>query len=93
MEKDVMAFSSTKFLQEKFIDHSDKYYIYVCKNCNKKATVNEKYNIFKCYYCGDNSDIVKIKSTWSCKQFFDEIESCNIGVKMYPKDNIYQKFD
>jgi DNA-directed RNA polymerase beta subunit len=93
MEKDCMAISSVKFLQEKFIDHSDKYYIYVCKNCNKKAVVNEKYNIYKCSYCGDNSDIVKIKTTWSCKQFFDEIESCNIGVKMYPKDNTYQKFE
>lgn len=93
MEKDCMAISSVKFLQEKFIDHSDKYYIYICKNCNKKAVVNEKYNIYKCSYCGDNSDIVKIKTTWSCKQFFDEIESCNIGVKMYPKDNTYQKFE
>jgi DNA-directed RNA polymerase beta subunit len=93
MEKDVMAISSIKFLQEKFIDHSDKYYIYVCKNCNKKAVVNEKYNIYKCSYCGDNSDIVKIKTTWSCKQFFDEIESCNIGVKMFPKENTYQKFE
>ena len=93
MEKDVMAISSIKFLQEKFIDHSDKYYIYVCKNCNKKAVVNEKYNIYKCSYCHDNSDIVKIKTTWSCKQLFDEIESCNIGVKMYPKENTYQKFE
>ena len=93
MEKDVMAISSIKFLQEKFIDHSDKYYIYVCKNCNKKAVVNEKYNIYKCSYCHDNSDIVKIKTTWSCKQFFDEIESCNIGVKMFPKENTYQKFE
>jgi DNA-directed RNA polymerase beta subunit len=93
MEKDVMAISSIKFLQEKFIDHSDQYYIYVCKNCNKKAVVNEKYNIYKCSYCHDNSDIVKIKTTWSCKQFFDEIESCNIGVKMFPKENTYQKFE
>lgn len=93
MEKDCMAISSIKFLQEKFIDHSDKYYIYVCKNCNKKAVVNEKYNIYKCSYCGDNSDIVKIKTTWSCKQFYDEIESCNIGVKLFPKENTYQKFE
>jgi DNA-directed RNA polymerase beta subunit len=93
MEKDCMAISSIKFLQEKFIDHSDKYFIYVCKNCNKKAVVNEKYNIYKCSYCVDKSDIVKIKTTWSCKQFFDEIESCNIGVKMFPKENTYQKFE
>lgn len=93
MEKDVLAISSVKFLQEKFIDHSDVYHIYVCKKCNKRAVVNEKYQIYKCKYCNDNSDIVKIKTSWSCKQMFDEIESINIGVKLYPKENTYQKFE
>ena len=93
MEKDVMAISSVKFLQEKFIDHSDVYHIYVCKKCNKRAVVNEKYQIYKCKYCNDNSDIVKIKTSWSCKQMFDEIESCNIGLKLYPKENTYQRFE
>jgi DNA-directed RNA polymerase beta subunit len=93
MEKDVMAISSVKFLQEKFIDHSDVYHIYVCKKCNKRAVVNEKYQIYKCKYCADGSDIVKIKTSWSCKQMFDEIESCNIGVKLFPKENTYQRFE
>lgn len=93
MEKDVMAISSIKFLQEKFIDHSDVYHIYVCKNCNKRAVVNEKYKIYKCKFCVDDSNIVKIKTTWSCHQLFDEIESCNIGMKLYPKENTYQKFE
>lgn len=93
MEKDVMAISSVKFLQEKFIDHSDVYHIYVCKKCNKRAVVNEKYQIYKCKYCNDGSDIVKIKTSWSCKQMFDEIESCNIGFKLFPKENTYQRFE
>ncbi len=93
MEKDVMAISSVKFLQEKFIDHSDVYHIYVCKKCNKRAVVNEKYQIYKCKYCNDNSDIVKIKTSWSCKQMFDEIESCNIGILLTPKENTYQRFE
>ena len=88
-----MAISSIKFLQEKFIDHSDVYHIYVCKNCNKRAVVNEKYKIYKCKFCVDDSNIVKIKTTWSCHQLFDEIESCNIGMKLYPKENMYQKFE
>lgn len=92
MEKDVMAISSVKFLQEKFIDHSDVYHIYICKNCNRRAIVNEKYQIYKCKHCVDNADIVKVKTSWSCHQLFDEIESCNIGIKLYTKDNTYQKF-
>jgi DNA-directed RNA polymerase II subunit RPB2 len=93
MEKDCMAISSIKFLQEKFIDHSDVYYIYVCKNCNKRAVVNEKHKIYKCKFCVDNSNIVKIKTTWSCHQLFDEIESCNVGIRYHPNENTYQKFE
>jgi len=93
MEKDVMAISSIKFLQEKFIDHSDVYYIYVCKNCNKRAVVNEKYKIYKCKFCIDDSNIVKIKTTWSCHQLFDEVESCNVGLRYFPNENTYQKFE
>jgi len=92
MEVQALATNSINFLQEKFIDHSDKYDIYVCKKCNKKATVNEEHNIYKCNYCSDNTEIVKIPSTWSIKQFYDEIESCNIGVKLIPKKNKYQQF-
>lgn len=90
MEKDVMSLSSVKFLQEKFIDHSDVYIIYVCKNCNRRAIVNEAKNIFKCKICLDNADIVSIKTSWSCKTFMDECESSNIGIKLYPKNNSYQ---
>ena len=90
MEKDVMSLSSVKFLQEKFINHSDVYTIYVCKNCNRRAIVNEAKNIFKCKLCLDNADIVSIKTSWSCKTFMDECESSNIGLKLYPKNNAYQ---
>jgi DNA-directed RNA polymerase beta subunit len=92
MEVQALATNSINFLQEKFIDHSDKYDFYVCKKCNKKAVVNEIHNIYKCNYCNNNADIVKIHSTWSIKQFYDEIHSCNIGVKFIPSKNKYQQF-
>ncbi len=93
MEKDVLAISSVKFLQEKFIDHSDVYYIYVCKRCNRRAIVNEKYQIYKCKWCIDKADIVKIKTTWSVHQLMDECESSGIGLRLMAKNNTYQKFE
>ena len=53
--------------------------LYSCDNC--------KDLIFKTY------DHYKRHIKNNCKQFYDEIESCNIGVKLYPKENTYQKFE
>ena len=73
---------SFKFLKEKLLDHSDKFDIYICNKCNKKATaVNEEYNIYKCNTCKNAAKIYKVPFGWSNKQFYDELESCNIGTK------------
>jgi DNA-directed RNA polymerase beta subunit len=90
MEANVLAISSVKFLQEKMVEHSDKYDYYICNNCNRKAIVNEKYNIYKCDYCGDNSDIFKVHGTWSTHLFFQEINSMGIGVKYFKKADKYE---
>ena len=90
MEADVLAISSMKFLQEKMVEHSDKYDWYVCNNCNHKAVVNEKYNIYKCDYCGDNSDIFKVHGTWSTHLFYQEVNSLGIGVKYYKKPDKFE---
>jgi len=90
MEANVLAISSVKFLQEKMVEHSDKYDYYICNNCNHKAIVNEKYNIYKCDYCGDNSDIFKVHGTWSTHLFFQEVNSMGIGVKYFKKPDKYE---
>lgn len=90
MEVDVLAISSVKFLQEKMVEHSDKYDYYICNNCNHKAVVNEKYNIYKCDYCGDDSDIFKVHGTWSTHLFFQEINSMGIGVKYFKKPDKFE---
>lgn len=89
MESSTLSSHALKSLGEKLFDHSDLYYIYVCRNCNKRAVVNEEKKIYKCFVCKDDSDIVKIKTSWSCKTLFDEVESCNIGLKFHTKDTKY----
>lgn len=90
MEFSCLSTSAIKSLHEKAEDHSDLYYIYVCKNCNRRAIVNEEKKIYKCLTCKDDSDIVKIKTSWACKTLMDEVESCNIGMKLYPKTEKFQ---
>lgn len=91
MELHCLATNSVNIMHEKVIDHSDKFDIYICKNCSKQAIVNQKYNIYKCNYCKENADIVMVNSTWSAKQFYQELETCNIGIKFKIKDNKYTK--
>jgi DNA-directed RNA polymerase II subunit RPB2 len=90
MESHVLGTHAINFLREKLIDHSDKFDIYICKNCNKRAIVNETYHIYKCSYCGDNSNITRVRTTWSVKQLYDELESCNIGIKFFTNTNKYE---
>lgn len=85
METAVLGTNSVNFLREKFIDHSDKFTIFICKRCGKRATVNEQYNIYKCNYCENLSEIVKVPSTWSAMILQQEIESANVGMKFITK--------
>lgn len=90
MEFSCLSTSAVKSLMEKSTNHSDLFYIFVCKRCNRRAVVNESKKIYKCSTCLDNSDIVKIKSTWTVRTLLDEIEGCNIGVDLIPKDQAFQ---
>lgn len=82
----------SRFLAEKFRQHSDGYVDYICR-CGKPAIVNHRENIYKCKYCKDNADIVAIPTTWTSKLFIQEMESCNIGVKRIPRPFFFEKQD
>jgi DNA-directed RNA polymerase II subunit RPB2 len=90
MERDCIAgHGATKFLQEKFFDHSDKFTEYICR-CGKTATVNIKKNLYKCNYCKDNADIAKIPTSWSAKLFVQEMETMNIGIRRHLRPFTYE---
>ena len=94
MEKDcIVAHGATMNLMEKFRDHSDGFNIYVCQNCNRRAVVNEDKGTTKCYYCDDNSDIVRIKNSWSTNLMINEVESMGIGINLIPEPYAYEVYD
>lgn len=86
MEKDtIISHGAGHFIMEKFRDDSDGFAVYVCRTCNKIPVVNEQQNIIICKTCESakmDPDVVKIRSTWSSKLFWQELESMGIGVKL-----------
>jgi DNA-directed RNA polymerase beta subunit len=90
MERDVIcSHGSSKFLQEKFFDHSDGFTEYICR-CGKAATVNIKKNIYKCKYCKDNADIAAVPTSWSSKLFMQEMETMNVGIRRHLNPFTYE---
>ena len=84
MERDVLAsHGCSRFMAEKYFDHSDGFTEYVCR-CGKAAIVNTKKGIYKCNYCKDNADIVAYPTSWSSKLFVQEMETMNVGVRRLP---------
>jgi DNA-directed RNA polymerase beta subunit len=86
------AHGASRFMSEKFRDHSDGYDYYVCR-CGRPAIVNVAKNIYKCKYCKDNAEIAKIPTTWSSKLFMQEMDAMNVGVKMHIEPHEYENFN
>ena len=82
MEKDTInAHGASKFLRQKFYNDSDKFPIYICRNCEKPAIVNIKHKFLNCVRCEDNADIVKVNSSWVSKNLFHHFNSMGIDIK------------
>lgn len=83
MEKDTInSHGASKFLRQKFYNDSDKFKIYVCRNCGKRAVVNTKHGLYKCSRCVDNADIVKVNSSWVANGLLDTLHAMGVGVKL-----------
>jgi len=94
MEKDILTgHGVSRFLTEKLFHHSDKFTEYICR-CGTPAIVSEKgkYEIYKCPYCGDKADIVKVPTSWTCKLFVQYLEAMNIGVRRFIEPYSFEKF-
>ncbi len=90
MEKDVLCVhGSSRFLREKFFNHSDGYTEYICR-CGRAAIVNHDNQIYKCKFCKDNADITAIPTSWSSKLAMQEIQSCNVGISRIPRPFTYE---
>lgn len=75
------AAGTMRALHEKFYDDSDGITVYICRICHNRAVINERLNIYKCKYCGDNAEIVAVPSSYVANLFWQESGAMNS--KMY----------
>jgi DNA-directed RNA polymerase II subunit RPB2 len=81
MEKDTLIGNGlSRFISEKFYNHSDGFKTYICRGCGNNANVNFALNIYSCKRCGEMADIAEVDSSWSSQLFRHELRSMNIGV-------------
>lgn len=69
------------FLKERFIDCSDNYRIFTCKNCGNIANVNPAHNIYSCSMCSNNTHFSEVRLPFASKLLFQEIQSMGINTK------------
>jgi DNA-directed RNA polymerase II subunit RPB2 len=92
MERDCMiAHGMSRFLKERMMDLSDRFEIYVCKDCQMSAISNPDMNIYYCKNCrtkcsqrGENysPNIAKVLLPYSMKLLQNELQSMCITLKL-----------
>jgi DNA-directed RNA polymerase beta subunit len=83
------AHGVSRFIQEKFRDHSDGYMWHICRECNMPCVVNHRERIYKCNTCGDDADPVSIPTTWTAKLLNQEVNSMHIRAALHPAPYTY----
>ena len=73
MEQSTMiSHGAMQFLKERFYENSDKFVIYVCKECKMMAIANPAINLFICKYCNNTNNFAKVNLPYATKLFFQE---------------------
>jgi DNA-directed RNA polymerase II subunit RPB2 len=70
-----------QFLKERFMECSDNYRVFVCKNCGLIATVNPDKDIYNCRVCKNTSNFAEIRIPYACKLLMQEIQTMGIGAR------------
>jgi len=91
MERDCMiAHGMSRFLKERMMDLSDRFEMYLCKNCNMTIVSNPEQNIYYCKACQTMKysngeiyipNICKIILPYSMKLLQQELQSMSISCK------------
>jgi len=83
MERDcLLSHGITSFLNERLFECSDKFMVYVCDICGHIAIANSEKNIYHCRYCNNYKYFSRIRLPYSCKLFFQELQSMGIIIKI-----------
>lgn len=84
MERDcLLAHGTGQFVKERLLDMSDKFRVYVCKQCGMFVTAGNPYkNIYYCKGCNNSTNIAEVHLPYAYKLLTQELMSLSIVPKI-----------
>jgi DNA-directed RNA polymerase beta subunit len=79
MERDcTVAHGASRFTKERLYDVSDKYQVYICKDCGMIASYNDNKHIHNCKMCNNKTNFSLVNIPYACKLLFQELITMNV---------------
>lgn len=76
------AHGCMQFAKERFMECSDNYKLFICKECGMAATAaNPEKNIWLCKKCKNTTKFSEVRLPYACKLLFQEIQTMNVAAK------------
>jgi DNA-directed RNA polymerase II subunit RPB2 len=84
MERDcILAHGTAQFAKERLLDMSDKFRVYICKQCGTFVTAGNPYkNIYYCKTCNNSTNIAEVHLPYAYKLLTQELMSLSIVPKI-----------
>jgi DNA-directed RNA polymerase II subunit RPB2 len=84
MERDcLLAHGTAQFVKERLLDMSDKFRVYICKQCGTFVTAGNPYkNIYYCKTCNNSTNIAEVHLPYAYKLLTQELMSLSIVPKI-----------
>jgi DNA-directed RNA polymerase II subunit RPB2 len=89
MERDcIVGHGMADFMKERFMECSDQFSCYTCKDCGLLAVVNPEKSIWVCHGCGNTTNFAHIHIPYATKLLLQELETMNIGSRLITQQKL-----
>ena len=94
MERDcVAAHGITEFTKERFMECSDLFRCWSCRDCGLLAIANPKEGIWQCKGCGNMTNFSAIEIPYAYKLLLQELETMNISSRIITQGKILKALE
>ena len=89
MERDcVIAHGITEFTKERFMECSDLFRCWSCRDCGLLAIANQKEGIWQCRGCGNTTNFSAIEIPYAYKLLLQELETMSISSRIITQGKV-----